>query len=68
MLDFVCLLDLNADSDTVDARLNQDSLIFVSRYSQRVQQDFRGCLRFNFWHVMTFRCLGCEIREAQGGG
>jgi hypothetical protein len=40
VFDFICLLDLNADPDTVYARLDEDSLILVSGDSQGVQQDF----------------------------
>jgi len=37
ILDLICLLDLYADADTVDARLDQDSLIFVAGDYERVQ-------------------------------
>jgi hypothetical protein len=33
MLNLVCLLDLDADPDTVDAWLNQDPLILIPRNS-----------------------------------
>jgi hypothetical protein len=33
MLNLVCLLDLDADPDTVNAWLNQDALILVPRNS-----------------------------------
>jgi hypothetical protein len=40
MLDFVGLLDLDADTDGVDARLDQDTFILVSRNSQGLEEDF----------------------------
>lgn len=39
-LNFVRLLDPDAETDGIDWRLNQDTLVFISRYRQRVQQDF----------------------------
>jgi len=37
VFDLVCLLDFDADPDTVYARLDEDPLVLVSRNSQRVQ-------------------------------
>lgn len=34
---FVCLFDLDTESDGIDGGLDQDTLIFVARYRQRVQ-------------------------------
>ena len=42
MLDLIRLLDLDADADTVDARLDEDPLVLISGNRQRVQDDFRG--------------------------
>jgi hypothetical protein len=64
MLDFICLLDFNADSHTVDARLNENSLVLISGDGKGVQQDFWRGLRFD----VSFRGLRCEVREAQRGG
>ena len=36
VLNLVCLLDLDADADTVDAGLNEDSLVLISRNGERV--------------------------------
>jgi hypothetical protein len=41
ILDLVCLLDLDADADAVDARLNEDLLVLISGDGQRIQKDFR---------------------------
>ena len=40
MFYFIGLLDLDADSDAVDARFNKDSLVFISRNGEGVQQHF----------------------------
>jgi hypothetical protein len=66
MLNLIRLLDLDADTNTVDAGLNQDPLIFVSGDRQRVQEDLWGSLCFNFWNIVSFGGLGCEVRETQG--
>jgi hypothetical protein len=68
MLDFICLLDFNADSHTVDARLNENSLVLISGDGKGVQQDFWRGLRFDFGDIVSFRGLRCEVREAQRGG
>lgn len=40
VLNLVCLLDLDAYSHAVDARLDQDALAFISRDRKRVEDDF----------------------------
>lgn len=40
VLNLVCLLDLDADADRVDARLDEDALVFVARNRQRSEEDF----------------------------
>jgi hypothetical protein len=57
VLDLVCLLDLDTDSDRVDARLDQDSLILIARNGQRSKEDLGGCSRFDFGDIMPFRVL-----------
>lgn len=41
VLDFVCLLDLNAYTDTVDTGLDENALILVARDGEWVEDDFR---------------------------
>jgi hypothetical protein len=40
--DLVCLLDLNAHTDRVDRRLNENALILVTRDSKRGKKNFLG--------------------------
>lgn len=37
VLNFVCLLNSYADANTIDARLDEDFLVLVSRYGEGVQ-------------------------------
>jgi hypothetical protein len=37
VFDFICLLNLYADPDTVDARLDEDSLIFIPGNRQGIE-------------------------------
>ena len=39
ILNLVSLLNLDADADAIDARLDEDSLVFVARNRQRRQKD-----------------------------
>ncbi len=68
VFDFVCLLDLDADSNTVYARLDENSFILVSGNNQGIQQDFWGGLRLDFRDIVSFRGLGCEVGQAERGG
>ena len=68
VLNLVGLLNLYANTSTVDTRLDQDSLILIPGHYQRVQEDFRRARCFYFWHIVTFRGLGCEVGERQRGG
>jgi hypothetical protein len=54
MLNLVCLLDLDADTDTVDTRLDQDSLILIPGYRKRVEEDLRRAGRLDLRYVMSF--------------
>lgn len=67
ILNLVRLLDLDTDAHTVHARLDQDSLIFVSGNYERSEEDLRRGLRFDFWDVVPLGGLGCEVGEAEGG-
>lgn len=40
MLDLIGLLDLDTDADGVDAGLDQDTLVLVSRNGQGLEEDF----------------------------
>lgn len=62
MLNLISLLDFDANADTVDTGLDQNSFILISRHSQRIQKDLRGGLRFNFWDIVPFRRLRREVR------
>lgn len=50
--DFIGLLDLDANSDTVDAGLDEYSLVFVSCNRQRRKESLGRRSRFDFWDVM----------------
>ncbi len=41
MFNLICLFDLDADTDTVDAWFDEDSFILVSCHGQGVQENFR---------------------------
>lgn len=57
MLNLIGLFDLNADANAVDTGLNEDSLVFISGNSERIEQNFWGGLRFDFRDIVSFRCL-----------
>lgn len=67
VLDLVCLLDLDAYPHAVDAGLDEDSLVLVSRNDQRVQEDFGGGLGLDLGDIVTLRGLRCEVGQAEGG-
>lgn len=54
MLNLICLLDLDAYPDAVDAWLDQHPLVLVSGNGQRVQQNFGRCLRLYLGDIMSF--------------
>lgn len=68
MLDLVCLLYSNADSDAVYTGLDQDFLVFVSGDSEGVKENFGGAGGFNLGDIVSFCCLGCEVGERESGG
>jgi len=41
MFYFIGLLDLYTDAYTIDTRLDEDLLVLVSRYCQRIQEELR---------------------------
>lgn len=62
MLNLIGLLDLNADADTVDTRLDEHTLVLVTGNCEGVEQHFRRCLCLDFWDIVSLRGLGCEVR------
>lgn len=62
MLNLIGLLNLNADADAVDTRLDEHTLVLVAGNCKGVQQHFWRCLRFDFWDIVPLRRLGCEVR------
>lgn len=67
VFDFVGLLDLDADAHTVDAGLDEDSLVLVSGNDQGVQQNLGGGLGFDLRDIVSFGGLGSEVGQAEGG-
>ena len=67
LLDFVGLLDFDADADAVDARLDEDTLILVARNGQRGQEDLGRCASLNLGDIVSLSSLGSEVGEAEGG-
>ena len=63
----VGLLDLDADADRVDARLDQDSLVLVTRNHKGGEDDLGGGLGFDLGDVMAFGGLGSKVGQGQGG-
>ena len=53
VLNLVCLLDLDADANTVDTRFYQDSFVFIAGYRKRVEKNFRRAGRLDFRNVMS---------------
>ena len=47
MLYLIGLLDLDADADAVDARLDENPLVLISGNRQRVQDNFWGRFRLD---------------------
>ena len=65
MLNLIRLLNLDANTHTINAGLYQNSFVFVSRDGKRIQEDFRRCLSLDFRHIVSFWCLRCEVWETQ---
>lgn len=68
VLDLVCLFDLDADAYGVDGWLDKNTLVLVTRDSERSQQDFRARPGLDFGHIVTFGGLRCEVGQAEGSG
>lgn len=65
VLDFVGLLDLDAYSDRVDARLDEDPLVFVARNRQRRQEDLGRRLGLNLGDIVSLGRLRRKVGEGQ---
>lgn len=65
MLNLVCLLDLDANTDGVDAGLDEDSLVLVSRNRQWGKEDFGRCLGFDLGNIMSLSCLRGEVGQGK---
>lgn len=68
MLNLIGLLDLDADADGVDARLDKNSLVLVTRDGQRRKKDLWRCLGLNFGNVVSLGCLRGEVGECKRCG
>jgi len=66
ILDLVCLLDLDGDTDRVDGRLDEHPLMLVAGDGERVQQHLRGFAGFDLGNVVAFRCLRGKVAEGDG--
>ena len=65
MLNLIGLLDLDADAHGVDARLDQDALVFVARNRQWGQEDLRRCLGFDLGDIVPLGGLRGEVGQRQ---
>lgn len=68
MLNLVGLLDLNTDTDGVDAGLDQDTLVLVARNGQGLQKDLGGRLGLNLWNIVSLGRLGSKVGERERSG
>src|SRR5437762_12376626 len=66
ILNFIRLLDTDADADRVDGGFDQDPLVLVARDREWVQEEFRGAGGFNLGDVVTFDGLRGEVAEGEG--
>ena len=63
MLDFICLLNLDTNANAVDARLDENLLVVIASYSQRIKQSFRGRGGFYLGNIMPLCSLRREVGE-----
>lgn len=66
VLNLVCLLNFDADAHAVDAWLNVDALIFISRHGEGVEDDFGRARGLNFGDVVALRGLGGKVGQREG--
>ena len=67
MFDLIRLLDLDAYPHAVDTWFDVHPLILVSRYGERVEDDFWGARGFDFRDIVSFRGLGSEVGQGERG-
>jgi hypothetical protein len=67
MLDLICLLDLYANSNAVDARFDQDFFVVVPRNGQGIEKGFRGRCSLDFRDIVSLSSLGGEVGKRQSG-
>lgn len=67
VLDLVSLLDLEADAHAVDAGLDEDALVLVTRNRQGRQKDLWRRPGLDFGDIVSLGGLGCEVGQAEGG-
>jgi hypothetical protein len=63
----VRLLDLYAYPHTVDAGLNEDLLVLVSRHGKRVEEHFGRAGGFDLGHIVSLGSLGREVGKGECG-
>lgn len=68
MLNLIRLLDLDADADGVDARLDEDPFVLVPGHRERVQQHLRRLPGLDLGHIMAFGRLRGEVAQRDCGG
>ena len=68
ILYIIRLFYLDAHAHTVHRWLYQDLLVFISRYMERVEEDFRGACGFDFGDIVALGGLGGKIGEGEGCG
>ena len=67
VFDLICLLNLDAYAHAVDAGLDEDALVLVTRDGKRVQNYFGRRCGFDFGHIVSFRGLRGEVGQRDGG-
>lgn len=68
VLNFICLLNSDADAHTVYAGLNQDLFILIPRNCEGVEEQFWGALSLDFRDIMPFGGLRGEVRDCKSSG
>lgn len=68
LLDLVGLLNFDGNSDGVDGRLDQASLVLTSRDNNLVQDQLLTASDFNLGLIVTLHILGREVSQAGGRG
>lgn len=67
MLYLVRLFYPYADPNAVDAGLNEDFLILISRHGEGVEEDFWAAGSLDLRYIVPFGGLGCKVGEGEGG-